>query len=118
MIILILSQGSYTSTPNDLLHGECQGKTSSPPSWAILTISLLKALKHFNHGVTIADVTHNNPVTRVADMFVDDCGLWTTVPEVESEQKLVSDFTIAAQAWERLLFASGGLLALQNVTGD
>ena len=51
-------------------------------------------------------------------MFVDDCGLWTTVPEVESEQKLVSDFTIAAQAWERLLFASGGLLALQNVTGD
>ena len=39
------SSNSYTSTTNDLMHGECQGKTSSPPSWAIYTITLLKALK-------------------------------------------------------------------------
>ena len=39
------SSNSYTSTTNDLMHGECQGKTSSPPSWAIYTIALLKALR-------------------------------------------------------------------------
>ncbi len=36
-----VSAAHYTSTVTDLMHGECQGKTSSPPSWAILTIALL-----------------------------------------------------------------------------
>ena len=53
-------------------------------------------------------------MTRVADMFVDDCDLWTALLEDESENALVEAFTTAAQAWERLLFASGGLLALHK----
>ena len=78
----------YRSTEQDLLHGECQGKTSSPPSWAIYTISLLRALKKFNPGVTIADISGNHAVTRVADMFVDDCDLWTSLPESATEEEL------------------------------
>jgi hypothetical protein len=35
------SYAFYTSVGNDLVHGECQGKTSSPPSWEIYTISML-----------------------------------------------------------------------------
>ena len=47
-------------------------------------------------------------------MFVDDCDLWTAPTDDPSEAALVSTFTKAAQAWERLLFASGGLLALHK----
>ena len=50
-------------------------------------------------------------------MFVDNCDSWTLLPEVDSERELVDQFTKAAQAWERILFASGGLLALYNAIG-
>lgn len=96
------------------MHEECQGKTSSPPSWAIYTITLLKALKHFNPGATIVDVTGGNDVSRVANMFVDDCDMWTAISEQAAEEEPIKTLTRAAQAWERLLFASGGLLALQK----
>ena len=109
-----VSAAHYTSTVTDLMHGECQGKTSSPPSWAILTISLLKTLQRINPGITITNVQGNTPVSRVADMFVDDCDLWTSLPRHESESKLVEAFAAAAQGWERILFASGGLLALHK----
>ena len=108
------SSNSYTSTTNDLMHGECQGKTSSPPSWAIYTITLLKALKQYNPGVSITNVEGQNKISRVADMFVDDCDLWTSLPMGDTERELVDQFTKAAQAWERILFASGGLLALHK----
>ena len=104
----------YTSTDNDLMHGECQGKTSSPPSWTIFTITLLRALKHYNPGIQIESVDGSVTIQRVADMFVDDCDLWTSLPPDSSEEDLVKRFTIAAQSWERLLFATGGLLALHK----
>ena len=39
------SSNYYTSTDTDLMHGECQGKTSSPPSWALYMIIPLRALR-------------------------------------------------------------------------
>ena len=101
------SAAFYTSVGDDLMHGECQGKTSSPPSWAIYTITLLRALKRFNPGITISNVEGDSSVSRVADMFVDDCDLWTAPTDDPSEAALVSTFTKAAQAWQRILFASG-----------
>ena len=108
------SKRFYRSTNDDLMHGECQGKTSSPPSWAIYTITLLRALKRFNPGVKIADVNGAHGIQRVADMFVDDCDLWTALAPDASEDELIEAFQTAAQAWERILFTSGGLLALHK----
>ena len=87
-------------TTNDLVHGECQGKTSSPPSWAIYTIALLKALKQYNPGVSITNVEGQNKISRVADMFVDDCDLWNSLPMGDTERELVDQFTKAAHAWK------------------
>ena len=47
-------------------------------------------------------------------MFVDDCDLWTSLPPDATEADLIHTFGKAAQAWERLLFTSGGLLALHK----
>jgi hypothetical protein len=100
------------------MHGECQGKTSSPPSWAIYTISLLRALGRFNPGITVSCVENELNVHRIADLFVDDKDMWTEarsgVDEDDELPTLMEDFKKAAQAWERLLFASGGLLALHK----
>jgi len=112
------SEEFYTSVGEDLMHGECQGKTSSPPSWAIYTISLLRALGRFNPGITVSCVENELNVHRIADLFVDDKDMWTEarsgVDEDDELSTLMEDFKKAAQAWERLLFASGGLLALHK----
>ena len=71
------SDAFYTSVADDLIHGECQGKTSSPPSWAIYTITLLQALGKFNPGVKIACVEGITSVQRLADIFVNDKDMWT-----------------------------------------
>ena len=99
------------------MHGECQGKTSSPPSWAIYTISMLRALGKFNPGVNIKCVEGIHTIHRLADMFVDDKDMWTESSDSgtsNEKAKLMTDFRRAAQAWERILFASGGLLALHK----
>ena len=74
-------------------------------------------MKKFNPGISIECVEGERTVHRLADMFVDDCDMWTastrddSITEVE---KMLADFKRAAQAWERILFATGGLLALQK----
>ena len=95
------------------MHGECQGKTLSPPSWALYTIPLLNALQRFNPGISISNVKGGSTVSRGADMFVDDCDMWTSLPQPGKEE-LMETFSKAAQAGEFLLFASGGLLALHK----
>ena len=112
------SNDFYTSVGEDLMHGECQGKTSSPPSWAIYTITLIRALGKFNKGITVSCVEGITEVTRLADVFVDDKDMWTASRKVEHDDdemvEMMMEFSKAAQAWERLLFASGGLLALHT----
>ena len=53
------------------MHGEYQGKTSSPPSWVIYNISTLRALGKFNLGVNIQCVEGIHTIHQLADMFVD-----------------------------------------------
>ena len=67
----------YTSVGDDLMHGECQGKTSSPPSWAMYTITMLREMRKFNPSITIECVEGERTVHHIADMFVDDCDMWT-----------------------------------------
>ena len=39
------------------MHGGCQGKTTSSPSWVIYTISMIRDLGKFNPGVnTVSNV--------------------------------------------------------------
>ena len=71
------SNEDYTSVGDDLMHGECQGKTSSPPSWDIYTITMLRAMKKFNPGISIESVEGERTVYHLADMFVDDFDMWT-----------------------------------------
>ena len=54
---------------------------------------------------------------RLAENFVDDCDMWTASTRDEriaEVDKMLTDFKRAAQAWERILFATGGLLALHK----
>ena len=111
------SDDLYTSVGEDLMHGECQGTNSSPSSWAIYTIRMLRALGKFNPGVTVRCVEAIKVIHRLADFFVDDVDMWTesnASGDKEEIMKLLNNIRKASQAWERILFASEGLLALHK----
>ena len=78
---------------------------------------MLQALGKFNPGVNIQCVEGIHIIHRLANMFVDDKDMWKKSSEDESlnaNANLMNDFRRATQAWERILFASGGLLALHK----
>jgi hypothetical protein len=88
-----------------------------PPSWAIYTITMLREMRKFNPGITIECVEGERTVHRLADMFVNDCDMWkaSTRDEIITKvDKMLTDFKQAAQAWERILFSTGGILALHK----
>ena len=58
----------YTLVSEDLMNGECQGKTLSPASWDIYTIPLLRALENYNPGMTVACVEVIKEVKYIADV--------------------------------------------------
>ena len=89
------SAGYYTSVGDDLLHGECQGKTSSPPSWAIYTITLICVLAKFNPGIKVQCVEAIHIVHHLADMFVDekDMGTESLAPgTLDEKDQLLTSF--------------------------
>jgi hypothetical protein len=57
-------------------------------------------------------------VTRLADVFVDKKDMWTASRKLEHDDdemvEMMMEFSKAAQAWDQLLIASGGLLALHK----
>ena len=101
------SDAFYTLVGDNLMHGEFQGKTSSPPSWAIYTTSMLRALGKFNPGVNIQCVEGIHTIHRLADMFVDNKDMWSDDGSRNEMANLMNDFCRAAQAWERLFLPPG-----------
>ena len=75
------------SEGDDLMIGEFQGKTPSPPSWSIYTITMLEALGKFNPGVSIKCVEGERIVHHLADMFVYDCDMCTVSMRTNSDTK-------------------------------
>ena len=70
-------------------------KNPPPPSWAIYTIKMLRAMKKFNPGISIEFVEGERTVHRLADMFVDDCDMWTASTRDDSitkVEKMLTDF--------------------------
>ena len=63
------SDDFYTLVGEDLMNGECQGKTLSPASWEIYTIPLLRALGNYNPGMTVACVEGIKEVKYIAAVF-------------------------------------------------
>ena len=57
-------------------------------------------------------------VNRLEDMFVNDKDMWAASNCDENEDEItavITDFQRASQAWERIFFASGGLLELHKI---
>ena len=72
----------------------------------------------FNPGITLSCVEGETNFHRLVDMIIADKDMWkgSTCNEDDPNEMatLMVNFRRAAQAWERLIFASGGFLALHK----
>ena len=94
------------------------GARSATAAGIQLHKSLLHELGKCNPVITISRVEGERLVYRIVDMCVDGKYMWTAYRSLENDPNeistLVDEFRRATQAWECLLFASGGLLVLHT----
>ena len=105
----------YSGTNEHPLEGTGQGSGASPAIWLIYSISLLNAFREFTPGIHVSSPYETLLVVILAIFYVDD-----GMPGVNDAQEqeasplpvLLKQAEDATQAWEKLLFASGGALEL------
>ena len=98
-----------------LFRSVLQGSGAAPCIWLSLSCILLQALHFHTTGFQASCPRNNRTSQHPREAFVDDTGLWLTgTYPFTPPSTLVSTMQRVAQVWERLLFASGGALALQK----
>jgi hypothetical protein len=110
-----ISSSFYTSTVAALILGVLQGSGAAPCIWLSLSCILLQALHTHTTGFQASCPCNNCTSHHPGEAFVDGTNMWLTgtYPSTPTST-LVSTMQRVAQVWERLLFASGGALALQK----
>ena len=107
----------YLGTDDSPLEGSGQGSGASPAIWLIYSISLLNAFREFTPGMHMSSPFETLLVVILAIFYVDD-GMPGVNDALEDEVTplpvLLQQAEDATQAWERLLFASGGALELSK----
>ena len=107
----------YSGTEDEPLEGSGQGSGASPAIWLLYSISLLNAFRQFSPGMHMSSPFETLLVVILAIFYVDDGMLG--VNDAMSDQAtplpdLLQQAEASTQAWERLLFASGGALELSK----
>ena len=119
--MLGISETSYTSSDEFPLYGPGQGGTGSAFIWAIVSAIILEIMKQEKRGVQFTNPTLERTIQRVMDAFVDDTTAWLNnflkslqQNKTEKLEELATTLQDTAQAWEQLLYSTGGALELSK----
>lgn len=102
----------YGPTVDLPLYGTGQGSGGSPTFWAVIADVLFKTMDEYGTGLDLVDPTGRTKSRRNEDGYVDDTSLGVDGRDSE----VVGRLTMAAQRHERILYATGGKLALEKCT--
>jgi ribonuclease HI/exonuclease III len=107
----------YSGTDDEPLEGSGQGSGASPAIWLLYSMTLLNAFRKFSPGMQVACPFETLLVTILAVFYVDDGmpGVNDAMADVATPLPiLLQQAEESTQAWEKLLFASGGALELSK----
>jgi hypothetical protein len=110
---------SYTSDASSRIYGVGQGSKAGPVTWAAISSLLFEAQERLGTGLTFTNPARTVQHKRHSDGFVDDTtGYHSRQPEWISAQPTIDTVFQGlkkdAQSWERLLWTTGGRLALDK----
>ena len=91
-----------------------QGSGGSPTFWVVIADVLFNTMDSHGAGMDLRDPTDTVVSQRNEDGYVDDTSLGVD----GCDNKVLNRLTTSAQRHERLLYATGGKLALQKYTWD
>jgi len=120
-----VSEHSYQSTTEEYLYGTGQGTGWSPPNWGAISDIISCAMDSNTPGMYLEHPSRNFFSTRSYDSFVDDVnggltldGMHAFHPSPTSSvpllQNIYEQIQVNVQYYSRLLFTSGGKLALDK----
>ena len=100
---------------NSRVFGVLQGSGSAPAIWLAVSVVLIDTYNFLFPSDGIPDPRRLHYLVKIIDAFVDDTDLWDVLLRSNLDSPtLIQRMTHRAQAWERLMFASGGKLNLQK----
>ena len=107
----------YSGSEDNPHEGTGQGSGASPAIWLIYMVTLLNAFAKYSPGMHVVSPYQAMSVVILAVFFVDD-GMPGVNDALESFARPLAELLKKAeeitQAWERLLFVSGGALELSK----
>jgi exonuclease III len=108
-----VSEGFYTHSNTQPIHGTGQGSGNSPTVWCFVCSALFDAFESRAHGASFGsyDTTVNTKIYMTG--YVDDCTQRVNDfhnPHQPDTNVLIHRMTEDAQLWNDLLWASGGAL--------
>jgi hypothetical protein len=109
-----ISPGIFKSALAALILGVLQGSGAAPCIWLSICCVLLHVLSPHTTEFQATCPQNYQTSKHPGEAFVDDTDLWLTSTNPSSSPILIPSMQKVAQLWERLLFASGGALAIQK----
>ena len=100
----------YGSTRLHPLHGTGQGSGGSPTFWAVIADVLFNSMDSQGKGLVFNSPRRDVVSARNEDGYVDDTALGVN----GRDGRVMERITTAAQRHERILYATGGKLALHK----
>ncbi len=110
------SNATYGATPDNPMQGQGQGSGNAPSCWGAISAPMWTALRQIcQHQFRCFSTDGKLNLSTQGVAFVDDAA--NVLNDAEQthpldEPTLVSNLQSMAQAWERLLFTTGGALKL------
>ncbi len=106
-----VSKRSYRHTKDSPIYGNGQGSASSPALWAMISSLLYQCHRELNQGALLHDPITKEELINYLVGFVDDNTLFVTH---QSKESIAECMRASLQSWERLLYTTGGALALEK----
>ena len=103
---------AYGTTADCPLFGSGQGSGGSPTFWAVIADALFNTIDDYGHGLSLQDPRATVRCNRNEDGYVDDTSLGVDGRDNNPHERIIT----AAQRHERVLYATGGKLALKKCT--
>ena len=108
----------YSGNESTELEGVGQGSGSGPAIWMIYSVTLLAAFEKFSPVIHLVSPFNMSIMVHILAIFYVNDGMPGVNKALEKDAlplpTLLARNETASQAWERLLFASGGALELSK----
>ena len=108
------SPNYYSSTKEMPLYGSGQGSGNAGTEWLFIEESMISTIVRLCEGCTMSSPDKSIKWKKIITAFVDDLRKYSNDWENNNQHVILNKLKVAAQAWEHLLYMSGGKLELDK----